>query len=107
MKRSHSISRPVAMIALPALVLTMAGAVLATPASAAEGTIRDAGSPDVVKDSYVVVLKSSAEVPAEATSLKGKYGGTIGHTYSHALGGFEIAIGETAAKKLAADPAVS
>lgn len=107
MKLSRSINRPLALIGIPALLVTMAGGVLATSASAAEGTIREAGSASVVKDSYVVVLKSSSAVPAAATSLKGKYGGKIGRTYQHALSGFEIAIGEAAAKKLAADPAVS
>jgi subtilisin family serine protease len=107
MKLSRSISRPLALIGIPALLVTVAGGVLATPASAAEGTIRPAGSSSVVKDSYVVVLKSSAAVPAAVASLKGKYGGKVGRTYQHALGGFEIKLGATAAKKLAADPRVS
>jgi subtilisin family serine protease len=106
MKLSSSISRPLALIGLPALLVATAGAVLATPASAAEGSIREAGSASVVKDSYVVVLKSSTAVPATATSLKSKYGGTIGHTYQHALGGFEIAMSESAAKDLATDSRV-
>ncbi|HST85552.1 MAG TPA: S8 family serine peptidase [Kineosporiaceae bacterium] len=107
MKLSRSISRPLALIGLPALLVTVAGGVLATPASAAEGTIRDAGSASVVKNSYVVVLKSSTGVPSAVKSLTGKYGGKVGHTYSHALGGFEVSVGEAAAKKLAADPKVS
>jgi len=107
MKLSRSISHPLALIGIPALLVTVAAGALATSASAAEGTIREAGSSSVVKDSYVVVLKSSTAVPAAVTSLKGKYGGKVGRTYQHALGGFEISIGEAAAKKLAADPAVS
>jgi subtilisin family serine protease len=107
MKLARSISHPLALIGIPALLVTVAGGVLATPASAAEGTIREAGSATVVKDSYVVVLKSTSGVPAAASSLKGKYGGKVGRTYQHALGGFEIAIGEAAAKELAADPKVS
>ena len=108
MKLSRSISsRSLALIGLPALLVAVAGGVLATPASAAEGTIREAGSSAVVKDSYVVVLKSATGVPAAATSLKGTYGGKVGRTYQHALGGFEIATSEAAAKKLAADPRVS
>jgi subtilisin family serine protease len=107
MKLTRSISRPLALIGLPALLVTVAGGVLATPASAAEGAIREAGSSSVVEDSYVVVLKSTAGVPAAVDTLTDKYGGEVGHTYQHALGGFEVSIDETAAKQLAADPAVS
>ncbi len=107
MKLSRSISTPLALIGLPALLVTVAGGVLAAPATAAEGAIRDSGTSSVVADSYVVVLKSMAGVPTAAETLTDKYGGEVGHTYSHALGGFEVEIDETAAKQLAADPAVS
>jgi subtilisin family serine protease len=106
MKLSRSISTPLALIGLPALLVTVAGGVLAAPATAAEGAIRDSGTSSVVADSYVVVLKSMAGVPAAAETLTDKYGGEVGHTYSHALGGFEVEIDETAAKQLAADPKV-
>ena len=107
MKLSRSVRRPLALIGIPALLATLAGGVLAAPASAATGTIREAGSASVVKDSYVVVLKSSTGVPAAVSSLKSKYGGKVGHTYEHALSGFEVSMSEAAAKKLAADPKVS
>ncbi len=129
MKLPSSRGRSLALMGLPALLVIAAGGALATPAIAAHdetatsaqavaqpavepevfepGVIREAGSSAVVKDSYVVVLKSAASVPSTATTLKSKYGGKVGRTYEHALGGFEIAIGEAAAEKLAADPAVS
>src|SRR6187549_871194 len=107
MKLSRLVNRPSALIGIPALLATLAGGVLAAPASAATGTIREAGSSAVVKDSYVVVLKSSAAVPAAVSSLKSKYGGKVGRTYEHAVSGFEVSMSAAAAKKLAADPKVS
>jgi subtilisin family serine protease len=105
--RSMTRRRSSVLVGVPALLVALVGGALATPAEAAEGRIREAGSATVVKDSYVVVLKSKAAVPSAVKTLKGKYGGTIGRTYQHALGGFEISLGAAAAKKLAADPAVS
>ena len=107
MKLSRLVNRPSALIGIPALLVTLAGGALAAPASAATGTIREADSASVVKDSYVVVLKSSAAVPAAVSSLKSKYGGKVGRTYQHAVSGFEVSMSEAAAKKLAADPKVS
>ncbi|MET0233684.1 MAG: S8 family peptidase [Kibdelosporangium sp.] len=76
---------------------------LASPAAAAQGQILGADAPDVVKDSYVVVLKNT---PADATSLSQKYGGSVTHTYKAALNGFATTMSEAQARKLAADPAV-
>jgi subtilisin family serine protease len=91
-----------------AAVLTLSALSLAAgPASAAEGRIRETGTASVVKDSYIVVLKSGAGVPATARSLRGTYGGKVGYTYEHALSGFEISVGEAAARRMAADPRVS
>ena len=103
----HPSRRPLALIGVPALLAALVTGVSAAPATAAEGQIREAGSATVVKDSYVVVLKNKMTVPATVKALKGKYGGTIGRTYQHALAGFEVSLGEAAAKRLAADPAVS
>jgi subtilisin family serine protease len=95
------------LVGLPAL-LALAGVTLASgPAAAAEGQIRETGTAAVVKDSYIVVLKSGSAVPATAAALRGAYGGKVGHTYEHALSGFELSTNETAARKLAADPRVS
>jgi subtilisin family serine protease len=92
---------------LPALLAVSGLALAAGPASAAEGRIRETGTASVVKDSYIVVLKDGVGVPAAARSLRGSYGGKVGYTYEHALSGFEISVGEAAAKRLAADPRVS
>jgi subtilisin family serine protease len=100
------------LIACLSLLLALGtGAALAAPAGAATGTIRGAGTASVVKGSYVVVLRDGAALKSRgvrptAAALRKKYGGVVGHTYSHALSGFEVKLGEAAAKRLAADPAV-
>ncbi|HWS33594.1 MAG TPA: S8 family peptidase [Actinoplanes sp.] len=78
-----------------------------TPAVAAEptGAIREAGSPDAIEGSYIVVLKDGATTtPA---TLAGKYDGTVEEVYSKVVKGFEASISEDDASKLAADPAVA
>jgi hypothetical protein len=50
---------------------------LAAPAAAAQGQILGLDSPDVVKDSYVVVMKNT---PQTAAALSQKYGGSVTQT---------------------------
>jgi subtilisin family serine protease len=82
----------------------------ATPAQAAEGTILGAGQPDVVANSYIVVLKDSAvlshSVQAQADALTDRFGGEVGFTYDAALNGFSVTTSERSARQLAAHPAV-
>ncbi|MET8911119.1 S8 family peptidase, partial [Micromonospora sp. NPDC004551] len=91
--------------------LTMLAA--ASPASAAEptGTIRAAGGPTAVADSYLVVLKDSAVAPSRVTEtaqrLTARHGGTVARTWRAALRGFELTVGAKAAARIAADPAVA
>nr|WP_275415925.1 S8 family serine peptidase [Actinoplanes couchii] len=77
-----------------------------TPATAAEptGVIREAGSPDAIEGSYIVVLKDSATTTAG--TLAGKYDGTVEEVYTKAVKGFETKIDAADAAKLAADPVV-
>ncbi|PWW56225.1 S8 family peptidase [Actinokineospora spheciospongiae] len=85
-------------------------AALATPAQAAEGQIRLAGTANAVADSYIVVLKDSlraAEVSTRASTLASRFGGQVGKTYDSALDGFSVHMGEAQAKKLAADSSVA
>ncbi|MGM1062736.1 S8 family serine peptidase, partial [Saccharothrix sp. Mg75] len=74
-------------------------ALVAAPAQAAEASIRDAGGPDAVAGSYVVVLK-------EGRAFTSEVDGRVTHRYSAALDGFAATMSEAAAKRLAADPAV-
>jgi subtilisin family serine protease len=81
-------------------------------AATPDGSILPAGTDKVVANSFVVSLKDNAAlrsggVAATASALAGKFGAKVGHTYSHALRGFEASMSEAAAKRLAADPAVA
>jgi subtilisin family serine protease len=86
-----------------AVALLTATLGLSAPAQAAQGQILGLDSANVVKGSYVVVLKDSA---ASAASMTGKYGGAIKHVYTSALKGFAADMTEAQARRLAADPAV-
>ncbi len=88
--------------------LFLGGAASAAPDT---GNILPAGSAAVEPGSYIVVLKDSESlrrdgVDATARSLQTRYGGAIGHTFRHALRGFELNVSEAAARRLAANPAV-
>jgi subtilisin family serine protease len=84
---------------------TAAAAIGAGPAAAAStGEIRHAGGPTAIAGSYIVVLKSGTT--ATPAGLAGTYGGRVGHVYSAALRGFEVALDEASARKLAAHPSV-
>jgi len=83
-----------------------------TPAAAApaEGAILQAGGPTAIADSYVAVFKDTVSrdgVDGAARGLAGRFGGTVGHTYRHALRGFEVRMSEASARRLAADPTVA
>jgi subtilisin family serine protease len=98
-------------------ILVGAGALLtlafAAPAAAAEpeGTIRSAGGPTAVADSYIVVFRDAAvartRVSANARSLVDRHGGSVARTYSSALRGFEVRASEKVAARIAADPSVA
>ncbi|MET0415324.1 MAG: protease inhibitor I9 family protein, partial [Actinoplanes sp.] len=92
----------------------LAGAVLATavvsPAAAtpATGSIRAATSPDAVAGSYLVVLKDGQRLdPATAGSLTSRYGGKVNRVFGRSVHGYVANLSETAARRLAANPAVS
>ena len=97
------------LLGLTTAALTVGAVAVGSPAAAApaDGSIRDAGTAEVVADSFVVVLKSDgASVSSRASSLAGKYGAAVKHTYTSALRGFSATMSEARAKRLAADPAV-
>ncbi|WP_203981656.1 S8 family serine peptidase, partial [Planosporangium flavigriseum] len=80
-------------------------------ASPAEGPIVGANAVGAVKDNYIVVFKPGAPeasaVDASANNLSRSYGGTLRHAYKSSIKGFSIRLTETAAKRLAANPAVA
>jgi len=94
-----------------AAVLAASSVALGSAAGAApaEGTILQAGGATAVEGSYVVVLKDSVSTSAidtEAGKLASKHSGAVGHTYRHALRGFEMRVSEAAARQIAALPQV-
>ncbi|WP_428964320.1 S8 family peptidase [Micromonospora fluostatini] len=111
---------PRRLAALGVLTATaMATTMIGSPVSAAPATgeIRLAGGATAVTGSYIVVLKDSAvggkagtaqaAVTSSAGSLAKRYGGAVAQVYGSALNGFEAKLSESAAKRLAADPAVA
>ncbi|HET6288602.1 MAG TPA: S8 family serine peptidase [Amycolatopsis sp.] len=97
---------------LPAFGVAAAVAVLTalggtTVASAAEGSIVNAGSDKAIKDSYIVVLKDGSSVEATAKSVTKRHGGTIEKTFASSVHGFSGVLTEKQAKRVAADPAVA
>src|SRR3954447_21350243 len=102
-------------LAVSVLVVAATTAATVTPAAATPptGQIRLAGTADAVAGSYIVVLKDSA-VSGRASPAAGVadpsgglargYGAQVRQTYGAALNGFEAAMSEAAARRLAADP---
>jgi subtilisin family serine protease len=93
------------------LVLTMALAAASVTATA--GEVRRARGGRAIADSYIVVLKESADaaqpsgsVPLVARDLAARHGGRLAHVYQHALRGFAVRLGESAARALAEDARV-
>ncbi|MER6771871.1 S8 family peptidase [Streptomyces bacillaris] len=75
-----------------------------------EGRILGADRAGAVEGSYIVTFKDSvarADIDKVARSLAGRHGGKVGHTYTAALRGFSVKVGEEQAKRLAADPSVA
>ncbi|GLZ80610.1 hypothetical protein Afil01_54170 [Actinorhabdospora filicis] len=79
---------------------------LAAPAQA-EGTILDTGG-ETVPGRYIVALNDSltGSISSARDGLIAEYGGTLGITYSSVLHGYSVGMDATAARRLAADPAV-
>jgi subtilisin family serine protease len=101
------------------IATTVATVMVAGPVAAAPATsdIRYHVGTTAVPGSYIVVLKDSAvggragtrqaQVSSQAGNLAARYGGTTGHVYGDAVNGFEARLSESAARRLAADPAVA
>lgn len=110
---------------LAVLTAVVAGAATAGPPAAAQpsaGTLLAAPANTAIENSYLVVLKDDKVAPpAAATSaasaatamrtvaqrLAAGHSGQVGRVYTSALQGFEVTMDETAARRLAADPAVA
>ena len=77
----------------------------------AQGVIRQAGTPDAVRNSYIVVLKDSAmsasSVGTKVKGLSGRHGGAVKQTYDTVIKGFELSASEQTARQYAKDPQVA
>ncbi|MFJ1801510.1 MULTISPECIES: S8 family peptidase [unclassified Streptomyces] len=105
--------RIAAAIAAASTLALAVGAGTALPAQAApapEGRVLHAGAAGAIPGSYIVTLKETAGLRASAAQGKqliAGYGGRIERTYTSALNGYAAQLSSTAAKRLAADPAVA
>jgi subtilisin family serine protease len=95
-------------IGLVALGATAVAVVAPTAGAAPEplGTIVNAGAPNTIKDSYIVVLRAGKAADPKAAAVAGS-GVTVKHTYRAALSGFSATMSEQRARQLAADPDVA
>ncbi|WNV89254.1 S8 family peptidase [Umezawaea sp. Da 62-37] len=107
--RKSSQVRFLAGVGAAAMVATTA-TLLASPATAAEGGIRDADAADRVPNSYIVKFKDSevTEATAEASANRAAagVGGGVDRVFGSALRGFTVKLSDDQAKRLAANPAV-
>ncbi|MFH8692225.1 S8 family peptidase [Streptomyces anulatus] len=93
-----------------ALAVGTGAALPAQAAPAPEGRVLHAGAAEAIPGSYIVTLKETAGFRASAAQGKkliAGYGGRIERTYTSALNGYAAQLSSTAAKRLAADPAVA
>ncbi|WP_433722484.1 S8 family serine peptidase [Actinoplanes sp. CA-051413] len=98
-------------LATAAAVTGVAGSALAgTPTALPTGPIRAAATADAIAGSYIVVLKpgtaAAAQVTSASRSLVKRYGGKVRANYLSAVRGFQATMTATAARRLAANPAV-
>jgi subtilisin len=73
----------------------------------AAGTVSAAASSPGAADSYIVVLRADAAVDAVASRHAAAFGSRVDHVYRHALKGYAATMSASAARLVAADPAVA
>ena len=103
-------NRRLAGLGLAAAATLALATATALPATA-EGNILGAGAPDTIPGSYMVVFKDAAVsaqgLDALTNSMAAKSNAKVDYRYRAALRGFAGSMSETAARKLAAEPAVA
>ncbi|GAB7049813.1 S8 family serine peptidase [Catenuloplanes indicus] len=95
--------------ATAAAFVALTGVGVAQAAAPATGAVLQDGAPGAIKDSYIVVLRDDAATGRSAHvagDLAKRYGGKVRASFSSAVRGFTTEMSRTAARRLAADPAV-
>src|SRR4051812_26190143 len=77
----------------------------AASAAPAQGTIQNADVPGAIAAQYILAMKDGSTTTWDA--LAGKVGGRVEARFATAVRGFSGRMGAAAARRLAADPAVS
>lgn len=101
-----------ALVAGGAAFALVAGLSYAGVAGADETRVRTGPivlSPHPVPDSWLVTLRTPDPLAVRglATTLGGRYSGTVKRTFGTALNGFSVRMSEASARRLAADPTVA
>ncbi|SDY80523.1 Serine protease, subtilisin family [Micromonospora pattaloongensis] len=105
--------RPAARAVLTGTVTLLALTAAPVPAQArpADGVILGENAPGAVSDSYIVVFRADApesrRAAAAAGELTRRYGGSVRSSFTATVRGFSARMPATAARRLAADPAVA
>lgn len=102
--------RGVGTLVLAAIAGTGAAILAAAPALAAPapGSVLGAGSSTAVSGSYLVVLKTGAQLDTtSAGAITSRYGGQVSRVFGHAVHGYAATLTAAQAARVAADPAVS
>jgi subtilisin family serine protease len=84
-----------------------AGPAAAGPAAGETGPVRLVPGATPVKDSYLVMLKDKAAIPATAGALTSRHGGAVRAVWQHAAHGFAASMTADQAARVAADPRVA
>ncbi|MDP9798024.1 subtilisin family serine protease [Catenuloplanes nepalensis] len=95
--------------ATAAAFVALSGVGVAQAAAPVTGAVLQDGAPGAIKDSYIVVLRDGAATGRSANvagDLAKRYGGKVRASFGSAVRGFTAEMSRTAARRLAADPAV-
>ncbi|GAA4603943.1 subtilisin family serine protease [Actinoplanes octamycinicus] len=92
-----------------ALVTVVTGLAAGGSPAAADpaGPVLYADSPGAVPGRYIVTLKDHASIGNQASTLARRFDGQLRHVYDQVQHGFSVALPESRARRLAADPAVA
>jgi subtilisin family serine protease len=97
--------RRLALLLVPALLAACQDAPAPTAAPDAEAAL--IRSPNAIPGEYIVVFRDGADAPGLARQLTAAHGGTLRHTYQHAIRGFSASLPDAAVAALQRHPQVA